>query len=71
MPILIPGIGAQAGNVKLAVRYGCDGKGELAILNAGRSILYASHQVDFAKAARAAALKLRDEINSYRGKLFP
>jgi orotidine-5'-phosphate decarboxylase len=70
MPILIPGIGAQAGNVELAVRYGCDGKGELAILNAGRSILYASHQADFAKAARAAALKLRDEINSYRGKLF-
>ena len=70
MPILIPGIGAQGGNVKLSVRYGCDSKGEMAILNAGRSVVYASNQADFVRAARAAALRLRNEINDYREKLF-
>ncbi len=70
MPLLIPGIGAQKGNLEAAVRYGCDEKGELAIVNVGRSVIYASGGEDFAEEARAAALKIRDRINSIREQYF-
>ena len=66
LPILIPGVGAQGGDLKSAVRYGCDRHGELAIINASRSIIYASGGEDFAEAARAAALSMRDQINAHR-----
>ncbi|RPI03092.1 MAG: orotidine-5'-phosphate decarboxylase [Ignavibacteriae bacterium] len=66
MPILIPGIGKQGGDLKSAVRSGCDRHGQLAIINASRSIIYASAGGDFAEAARAEAIKMRDEINLYR-----
>lgn len=70
IPLLIPGIGAQKGNVKLAVRWGCDARGTMAIVNASRSILYASDGEDFAWAARQSAQKLRDEMNAYREQFF-
>ncbi len=70
MPILIPGVGTQGGDVRSAVRYGSDRHGEMAIINAGRSIIYASAGEDFARAARAAALRLRDEMNRYREEFF-
>jgi len=70
MPVLIPGIGAQKGDLDAAVRYGCDKSGELAIINVGRSIIYASNGDDYAEKARAAALKIRDQINRYREKYF-
>ncbi len=69
-PLLIPGIGAQGGSIEVAVRYGCDGKGYLAIINASRSIIYASNGENFAEAARAEAIKLREEINYWRGRFF-
>ena len=67
MPLLIPGIGAQGGDLASAVRYGVDDQGEKAIISSSRQIIYASKGKDFAEAARGAALKLRDEINSYLG----
>ncbi|MBK7258929.1 MAG: orotidine-5'-phosphate decarboxylase [Ignavibacteriae bacterium] len=70
MPLLIPGIGAQGGDVRKAVQYGCDATGALALLNASRSILFASAGEDFADAARTAAHALRDEINRYREQYF-
>jgi orotidine-5'-phosphate decarboxylase len=70
MPLLIPGMGAQGGDMNLSVRYGCDRHGELAVINASRSIIYASGGRDFAAASRRAALSMRDEINSYRMKFF-
>ena len=70
MPILIPGIGAQKGDLEASVRYGCDKKGELAILNVGRSIIYASSGEDFAEKAREVALTFRKYINTYREKYF-
>jgi len=70
MPILIPGVGAQGGDLKSAVRFGCDRHGELAVINAGRSIIYASHGDDFAAAARQETLNLRDQINAIREKYF-
>jgi orotidine-5'-phosphate decarboxylase len=69
-PLLIPGVGAQGGSIESAVRYGCDKNGYLAIINASRSIIYASHDESFAEAARAEAIKLREEINHWRGRFF-
>ncbi|MCI0706442.1 MAG: orotidine-5'-phosphate decarboxylase [Ignavibacteriae bacterium] len=66
MPILIPGIGKQGGDLKSAVQYGCAKKGYLAVINASRSIIYASRGKDFAQAARQEAMKLREEINRHR-----
>jgi len=70
MPFLIPGVGAQGGDLKLAVRYGCDTRGELAVINSSRGILYASDRSDFAEAARTAAARMRDEINAHREEFF-
>lgn len=65
MPLLIPGIGAQGGDLASAVRYGVDAEGQKAIINSSRQIIYASREKDFAEAARRAATLLRDQINSY------
>ena len=65
MPLLIPGIGAQGGDLALTVRYGVDARGEKAIINSSRQIIYASRGKDFAQAARRAATELRDQINYY------
>lgn len=64
MPILIPGIGAQKGDLEKAVRYGADAHGEKAIISSSRQIIYASRE-DFAQSARQAALSLREQINHY------
>jgi len=65
MPLLIPGIGAQGGDLALAVRYGVDAQGKKAILNSSRQIIYASRGKDFAQAARRVATELRDQINHH------
>jgi orotidine-5'-phosphate decarboxylase len=65
MPFLIPGIGAQGGDLASAVGYGADARGEKAIINVSRQILYASREKDFAQAARNVAEKLRTQTNSY------
>lgn len=65
MPLLIPGVGAQGGDLALAVSYGVDAQGENAIINVSRQILYASREKDFAQAARNVAEKVRNQINSY------
>jgi len=66
MPILVPGIGAQGGDVAAVVKNGCTPDGTGLIVSSSRAILYASSDDDFAQAARDAAMKLRDEINSFR-----
>ncbi|HXZ29651.1 MAG TPA: orotidine 5'-phosphate decarboxylase / HUMPS family protein, partial [Dehalococcoidia bacterium] len=68
MPLLIPGIGAQGGDLASAVSYGGDDRGEKAIINVSRQILYASKEKDFAQAARTAAEKVRKQINEHRHK---
>lgn len=62
---LIPGVGAQGGDLEAAVRYGPDTVAG-PVINASRSIVYASAGTDFAQAARSAAQKLRDQINALR-----
>lgn len=63
MLLLIPGIGAQGGDLDSVVKYGVDARGEKAIIVAARQILYASRGKDFAEAARRSAQELRDRIN--------
>ena len=65
MCLLIPGIGAQGGDLASAVNYGVDARGEKAIIAVSRQILYASKGKDFAQAARDMAEKIRNQINSY------
>jgi orotidine-5'-phosphate decarboxylase len=66
MPILIPGIGAQGGQVEVTITAGKDSRGWGMIINAARSIIFASQGIDFAQAARKATEQLRAEINRYR-----
>ncbi|MDP2648169.1 MAG: orotidine-5'-phosphate decarboxylase [Candidatus Yanofskybacteria bacterium] len=66
MPILIPGIGAQGGDVEKTVSAGKDSRGWGMIINASRGIIFASKGADFAEAARRETEKLRDLINQYR-----
>jgi orotidine-5'-phosphate decarboxylase len=64
LPLLLPGIGAQGGDLVVAVRAAADTTGGGFLINASRSILYASSGRDFAAAARSEALRLRDTMNS-------
>jgi orotidine-5'-phosphate decarboxylase len=66
MPILVPGVGAQGGDVAAVVADGATAGGAGLVINASRAILYAGGGSDYAQAARAAARKLRDEINTCR-----
>ncbi len=66
MPILIPGIGAQGGEVAATVTAGKDSRGWGMIINAARSIIFASRGNHFALGARRATEQLREEINRYR-----
>lgn len=66
LPLLVPGIGAQGGDVLATVRAGRDSRGAGLMINSSRAILYAGKGEDFAAAARAAAMATRDEINQYR-----
>ena len=63
MPLLVPGVGAQGGDLAAAVRAGADANGRLALINSSRGIIYASGCADFAHAAEEAARGLRDSIN--------
>ena len=63
MPILIPGVGSQAGDLRQAVINGTDAQGRRAIISASRSIIYAGSGPNFAEAARREATALRDSIN--------
>jgi orotidine-5'-phosphate decarboxylase len=66
MPFLVPGIGAQEGALKDAVTAGLDSRRAGIIVNASRSIIYASRDRDYPLAARSAAAQLREHINRYR-----
>ena len=65
MPILVPGVGAQGGDIETVVKE-CGGKPGLTIINSSRGILYASNGNDFSDAARLSLSNLRNTINNYR-----
>ena len=68
MPLLVPGVGAQGGDVEATVKSGRTGNGTGMMINSSRAILYADRKAgeDFAAAARRVALETRDAINLYR-----
>jgi len=66
MPLLVPGIGAQGGDVEAVLRHGRTAAGTGLLISSSRAILYAGHGEDFAAAARTAASGLRDAINRCR-----
>jgi len=63
MPFLIPGVGAQGGDLEEAVRLGTDSRGRAALINSSRGIIYASSGADYAEAAAREANNLRERIN--------
>lgn len=69
MPILVPGVGAQSGDLEEVIKNGLDSTGDGLIISASRSILYASGGEDFAEAARREAKKLRNQINQIKFSL--
>jgi orotidine-5'-phosphate decarboxylase len=66
LPLLVPGVGAQGGDVAAAVRAGRTADGFGLVLNSSRGILYAGGGEGFAAAAGEAARRLRDQINQHR-----
>jgi orotidine-5'-phosphate decarboxylase len=66
MPILVPGVGAQGGDVAAVLANGATADGTGLVISSSRAVLYAGGGSDYAQAARAAALKLRDQINARR-----
>ncbi len=66
MPFLVPGVGAQGGDVAKVLANGRTADGCGLVINSSRGIIYASKGDDFAEAAKRAAEELRDTINSYR-----
>ena len=74
LPFLIPGVGAQGGDLEAAVASGVNAAGRLAIINSSRGIIYASSGPEFPEAARREASRLRNAVNQVlesRGKPWP
>ena len=66
--LLIPGVGAQGGNLKEICKYGLDNDLKL-IVNSSRSIIYASLEDDYAKMAQIEAKKIQSEMQLYLNDL--
>jgi orotidine-5'-phosphate decarboxylase len=66
LPFLVPGVGAQGGDIALAVSNGQTADGAGLIMSSSRGVLYASSGDDFTAAARSATQALRDQINASR-----
>ena len=63
--LLVPGIGAQGGDLASTIRNGVDAHWQNLIISCSRQVIYASRERDFATAARREALKIREQINEY------
>jgi orotidine-5'-phosphate decarboxylase len=65
LPVLVPGVGAQGGDIEATVAAGATADGFGMVINSSRAILYASIGDDFAEAARSEAVATRDAIRSF------
>lgn len=63
--ILVPGVGAQGGDLKAVIVNGTNADGSGIIVNLSRSVIYASEGEDFAEKAREEVLKVNAEIADY------
>jgi orotidine-5'-phosphate decarboxylase len=66
VPILVPGVGAQGGQLSATVRDGVDAHGRALLVSSSRSILYASAGTDWKAAAAEEARRMMVEINQLR-----
>jgi orotidine-5'-phosphate decarboxylase len=66
MPILVPGIGAQGGDLAAVMQHGLDSRGDGLIISLSRSVMYASAGADFAEAARREVERVMRAINDLR-----
>ena len=66
IPLLIPGVGKQGGDVEKTVKYGVNKQGVNAIINSSRGIIFAGEDKNFAKNSRKKAIFLREKINEFR-----
>ncbi|MGQ4660226.1 orotidine-5'-phosphate decarboxylase [Lysobacter sp. F6437] len=66
VPFLVPGVGAQGGDVEAVVTNAKTADGTGLVVSSSRAVLYASGGEDFAEAAADATMALRDQINRYR-----
>lgn len=66
LPLLIPGVGSQGGDLTAVVKNGLDSQGSNIIINVSRAIIFASKNRDFAPKARAAAQTIFSNINKVR-----
>jgi orotidine-5'-phosphate decarboxylase len=64
LPLLIPGIGAQGGDLEATVRAAHNGHQLRAFINASRAVVYASAEPDFADAARLASVGLNTQVSA-------
>jgi orotidine-5'-phosphate decarboxylase len=69
VPILVPGVGAQGGQLSTTVREGVDARGRALLVSASRSILFASAGSDWKAAARREASRLQQQVNQLRSGL--
>ncbi|NTU74126.1 orotidine-5'-phosphate decarboxylase [Candidatus Roizmanbacteria bacterium] len=66
MTFLVPGIGAQGGDIKATLEAGLNSNKEGLIVSSSRGVIFASNGEDFAENEREETLKLRNQINQYR-----
>ena len=64
VPLLVPGIGAQGGDIRACVEAGKTAEGTGMVINSGRAIIYASREDDWKEAARKTAIATRDSIQA-------
>lgn len=62
MPILLAGIGPQNGELEKSAKEGRDSRGKGLIVNASRSVIFASSGADFAEVARKKATELHGQL---------
>ena len=69
LPFLIPGIGAQGGDIAIAVKNALTQPSDGAIFNSSRGIIYSSKEKNFAEVAAQKTIELRDTINNFKSNI--
>jgi orotidine-5'-phosphate decarboxylase len=65
LPFLIPGVGAQGGDLEASAKYGTDNGKSIALINVSRSVIYASDGVDFEEKAREEVQNLNRQLSEF------
>ncbi len=68
MPFLVPGVGAQGGDIGAVMENGRGAASDALVINSSRGIIYAGTGEDYAQKAAEATETLRSRINRYRSR---